>query len=95
MNSVLDKNEGTNRGERAAPTCDHGLSRRPLRVKSLLRVELESKSDDKQTTTINVVTFFSRQFVPLSKSRRSRRGGKGGRPDQPVILNVIHTSDRS
>ena len=34
MNPMRDKNEGTYRGgEGTTPTCDHGLSRRSLRVK--------------------------------------------------------------
>ena len=33
-------------GKRGRHTCDHGLPRRSLRVRPLLRVELESKSDD-------------------------------------------------
>ena len=46
------KNKSTYRGEEAAPTCDHGLSRRrPLRVNKtfyVLRAELETKSDDEK-----------------------------------------------
>ena len=41
------KIEGTNRGGRRDDTCDHGLSWISLRV-NLLRVELESISDDKK-----------------------------------------------
>ena len=33
LNPMRDKNEGTYRGERRDDTCDHGLSRRSLRVK--------------------------------------------------------------
>ena len=32
LNPMRDKNEGTYRGERRDDTCDHGLSRRSLRV---------------------------------------------------------------
>ena len=35
LNAMRDKNEGTYRGGRRDDTCDHGLSRRPLRAKPL------------------------------------------------------------
>ena len=41
---MRDKNEGKYTWGRREDTCDHGLSKTSLRVKPVLRVELEAKS---------------------------------------------------
>ena len=47
LNPMGDENEGTYRGGGRADTCDHGLSRKSLRAKNLLRVKLERKSPER------------------------------------------------
>ena len=59
LNPMRNKNSRHVPGGRRDDTCDHGLSRRSLRV-NLLRVELESESDDqKKKKTCIVCRSFS------------------------------------
>ena len=70
LNPTRDKDEGKHRWGRRKDICGNGLSRRSLRVKKLLRVELESKTDikrkknEKSRTPIVTITT---EFMPLAR----------------------------
>ena len=57
LNPMRDKKQRHVPGGGRDGTCDHGVSRRSLRVKPILRVSLESKSDMIQKERKKVVVL--------------------------------------
>ena len=68
LNLMPDKNKGKYRGGTREDACDHGLSRRSLRV-NLSRVELESESDDSKQQSVNSKKYGAEKKEKKEKSR--------------------------
>ena len=67
LNPMRDKNNGTYRGGRRDDTCGHGLVQKIAEGKNRLRVELESKSDDKYNVYICRTRYLLHHYYVVSR----------------------------